>query len=496
MKTVNHIRLSYQLLRLIILAMLGCSLAAVYAQVPPPGGGGGGGGGTTYTPLDSWSFRDNTNWTNDKGFAPTSFTNLAFSNLGDGASLVVDSASPAWLQFPVVESSQTTNFTPNAGTVFFWFGPSWSSTNLGGSGPGEYGRLFEVGGYTTNSSYGLWSIYVDAGGNNLYFSAQTNDLSGSLTTYFSAPISWTTDYFHNVVVTYSATNTALYVDGALVTNGPAMTVYPGPNALANGLWIGSASNGLFQARGLFNEVYTYNVPLDAGTIQQSFNDDFIYYLMNPVNQAMFKLSDAPFNPSPAAAPEIVTGQGNLQFLGTSSVHLSGTNANNVWITNVTATAAANGMMNITFTIEGGQAGYYYDVFVTDFLESPISNGYWAWQGQAQQWQICSLANMPNTELILLLGTPQDSDSDGLTDAYELLVSKTDPNHPISNPDGLPDGWEVLLGLNPETSNITQPSERANYGYTAADWLDSVSGVTSKNGSVTLDNEGNVKTVSQ
>jgi hypothetical protein len=61
---------------------------------------------------------------------------------------------------------------------------------------------------------------------------------------------------------------------------------------------------------------------------------------------------------------------------------------------------------------------------------------------------------------------------------------------------LPDGWEVLLGLNPETSNITQPSERANYGYTAADWWDSVSGVTSKNGSVTLDNEGNVKTVSQ
>jgi len=54
----------------------------------------------------------------------------------------------------------------------------------------------------------------------------------------------------------------------------------------------------------------------------------------------------------------------------------------------------------------------------------------------------------------------------------------------------------LLGLNPQANNAAQPSERANYYYTQADWLYSVSGVTSKNGSVTLDNEGNVKTVSQ
>jgi hypothetical protein len=94
----------------------------------------------------------------------------------------------------------------------------------------------------------------------------------------------------------------------------------------------------------------------------------------------------------------------------------------------------------------------------------------------------------------MLGTPLDSDGDGLTDAYELLVSHTDPNNKYSNLDGIPDGWDVLLGLNPQTSNLTTPSERANYGYTPADWLNQVSG--RKYGSVTNDAEGNVLQVSQ
>jgi hypothetical protein len=93
-----------------------------------------------------------------------------------------------------------------------------------------------------------------------------------------------------------------------------------------------------------------------------------------------------------------------------------------------------------------------------------------------------------------LGTPQDSDGDGLTDAYELLISHTDPNNPDTDGDGIPDGWSVLLGVNPLSSLGTQPSSRSNYGYTTADWLNGVSGVRS--GTIGLDNEGNVQSVSQ
>ncbi len=70
----------------------------------------------------------------------------------------------------------------------------------------------------------------------------------------------------------------------------------------------------------------------------------------------------------------------------------------------------------------------------------------------------------------------------------------DPNNPYSNLDGILDGWEILLGLNPQTDNLTQPGERANYTYTLADWLNGVSGI--KSGTISLDNEGNVLTVSQ
>ena len=304
-------------------------VASGSAQIGPPGGGEGG---PTYTPLDSWSFRDSTNWTSDLGYAPASFTNLAYSHLGNGASLVVNNTSAAWLKYNVQESDGTTNFSPSVGTVTLWYAPgSWSGTNQGGTGPGEYGRLFEAGAYTTNSSFGWWSLYVDPAGANLYFSAQTNDLSGTVTTYFSTPIAWTTNYFHFVALTYSATNTTLYLDGALVTNGPPLTVYPGPNALANGFFIGSDSNGVYQANGLFNDVVTYNVPLDGGTIQSIFNQGYTYYLISPWNTAMFTLTSASSSPTfTANTYSAITGAGYLQWVASAPV-VNGTGACNVWI---------------------------------------------------------------------------------------------------------------------------------------------------------------------
>ena len=157
------------------------ALLPVAGAVSISPGDGGTNSSPNYTPLDSWSFRDNTNWTSDHGYAPVSFTNLAYSNLGSGASLVVSSNLPAWLQFNVVETNAATNLTISAGTVMFWYAPSgWSSTNAGGTGPGEWGRLFEVGSATSDSSYGWWSIYVDDVGANIYFSAQTKGIPSAV----------------------------------------------------------------------------------------------------------------------------------------------------------------------------------------------------------------------------------------------------------------------------------------------------------------------------
>lgn len=436
--------LSHTLNIFVVMAFL-CLAAAAAAQTDP----GGGGTNTFYTPLETWSFYDYTNWTSDSGYSPISFTNLDRSYYGNGFSLKVDTNIPAWLHYNIFETNGGTNFTPDSGTVMFWYAPaSWSSTNLGGTGPDDYGRLFEVGSYTTNSSYGWWSIYVDDGGNNLYVSAQTNNLSDSVSNYIIFPVSWTTNYFHFIAFTYSPTNTALYLDGGLATNGPGLTVYPGADVLTNGFWIGSDSNGLNQAHGLFNSLAAYNVPLDGGTILTIFNQQYVNYMMNPFNVVMFSLNSGTSYPSFAEdSYSAISGSGLLQWVTNVNDCVYGEDALHVWFTNVTATVAGDGSVNFTFTIEGGQDGFAYDVFAASVLRGPMTNMLWAWLGQGQHCNTYTV-NIPSRMAFLIMGTPLDTDGDGISDAYEDLISHTDPNEAQNDGYDVPYAWYLQNGLDP------------------------------------------------
>lgn len=404
--------------------------------------------------LQSWSFYNSLNWTNDSGYAPLSFTNISISTLGNGQSLVVDTNIPAWLRYNVVESDGTTNLTLQNGTVTFWVAPgSWSSTNLGGSGPGENGRLLEVGAYTTNSSYGLWSIYLDSGGNHIYFSAQTNDLSSNLTTYVSAPISWTNDYFHFVALTYSATNTTLYLDGVEVTNGAGVTVFPGHNVLTNGFCIGSDTNGIYQAHGLFDTVYSYNYPLDSNDIWINFQWELSYnnYMIDPLNVAMDgSISDATSSPSYTPQFDVISGQGNLAYDGAASNCVDGSSAYDVWITNVVAriSVSNSNIVNLSFTIEGGSNNVPYDVFANNVLSFGTNGSPWSWMGQGYQCETYTLSILSNSVCFLILGTPQDTSGFGLTDAYEDLVMKVNPGGSQTDTNGVPYAWYAEQGLTP------------------------------------------------
>ncbi len=265
--------------RVIPLALLTFLPGIVHGTVPDPGGGGGG---TSYpTNLNSWSFANTNTWQSDKGYAALSFTNVAMSHEGNifgTFSTVINSTNPAWLQYNVFEADGKTNLTVDNGTLILWFSPKWASatTNRNGTGPGDWGRLIDVGAYTTNASYGWWSVLLDGGGTNLYFSAQTNSGDGAVATYLSAPIDWGSNEWHMVAVTYSPTNSALYLDGTLAASGPGVTVYPGLDVLANGFVVGSDyETALAQARGTFDDLATYDFPLDAQTIASLYG----YYSM-------------------------------------------------------------------------------------------------------------------------------------------------------------------------------------------------------------------------
>src|ERR1041384_2535306 len=120
--------------------------------------------------LDSWSFFDVTNWTTDFGNLPVTFTNLSASNLGNGSALVVDSTNVAWLQYSLSQESGTNELSLPSGTIMFWYAPAWTSvvsTNTSATGPGVWGRLVDVGGYS--NSAGWFSLFLDPQGTNIYF---------------------------------------------------------------------------------------------------------------------------------------------------------------------------------------------------------------------------------------------------------------------------------------------------------------------------------------
>jgi hypothetical protein len=119
------------------------------------------------------------------------------------------------------------------------------------------------------------------------------------------------------------------------SNGPGVTVYPGPAVLANGFEIGSDSNGVYQAHGLFNTVQTYNYPLDSNDVQTIFNWYYGYFMMSPWNSAMFSIVSAPSTPSTNYTDyDVITGAGNLRQVGT----VTAISSTNVWISSPMRTA--------------------------------------------------------------------------------------------------------------------------------------------------------------
>jgi hypothetical protein len=98
----------------------------------------------------------------------------------------------------------------------------------------------------------------------------------------------------------------------------------------------------------------------------------------------------------------------------------------VYITNMVATPATNAGWTITFDLIGGTNGLRYDIFsTTNLVGTNIANSQWTWLERGPTCSTYQYTNQPGPDTFYVVGTPQDTDGDGLTDAFELLVSKTD-----------------------------------------------------------------------
>lgn len=211
--------------------------------------------------LDSWSFND-TSWISDLGDSPLNFTNLNNSSSFDGNALQVDTNIPAFLQYNIVDNA-VTNLTFPKGTIEFWVLPDWNS----GTGPGDWGRLIDVGAYSTNILSSWWALYFSPDGMSINFSSETN---GVFTNYLSYPISWDTNTWHMIDLTYVPFRSQLYIDGQLATNGSGSFYIPSVDVVSNGFFVGSDVTGQQQSRALIDDLATYNFTLSGYEISNDY----------------------------------------------------------------------------------------------------------------------------------------------------------------------------------------------------------------------------------
>jgi len=109
--------------------------------------------------------------------------------------------------------------------------------------------------------------------------------------------------------------------------------------------------------------------------------------------------------------------------------------------------------NLYFVLLEPTAGAAYDLFYSPVLSL---TEVWTRLAQGSAGQTNFLVPDPfSAAAFFILGTMLDSDGDGLTDAYEWLVSKTDPYVATLvdiDGDGMPATWEVLHGFNPTVAD--------------------------------------------
>ena len=206
--------------------------------------------------LNAWHFND-TNFLSFFGDPPKAAQGLSLVPSWEGNAVKI-AATNSLLQYREIGTNgTTTNIVCQNGTVFLWFLPNWNS----GTGPGSYGRLIEMGSYTTNASYGWWSFYLDPFGTNLFFSGQTN---GAGATYLNASINLTTNHWTFLALTYSSSNSFLFTNGTLCATGTGVAYFPGSGVRgSNGFCIGGSLGSQNLSLGRFEWMRTYNYPESA-----------------------------------------------------------------------------------------------------------------------------------------------------------------------------------------------------------------------------------------
>jgi hypothetical protein len=381
--------------------------------------------------LNHWDF-DNTNM-----LAPT-WTNTFHENIGLADSwseyaLSMEGNQPALFAIPGIDATGHTNITPLAGSIRFWFKPSWTSGAIGNAGQKFDGRLFEAASWTANQSISWCSLQFGANGESISFVAQSGDDQVEL---FRTPIQWQADQWHQVALIYAPQGTWLVLDGQFIAQGTTAALTPlASNRGVFGICIGSAASGRNLAQGQFEELTTFDYPL--GALEVSWN----YSALAPTvalgaitpeeEAARVQQSLARRAARLARESQIASGGQVVMALSGPPSPGDGDWGDDTNVVSLTEAFSGTGLKlimpgtdgsNFTATVTNGSSGLRYDLFSsTNLAGNSVTNSTWTWLRQVTNMQTFTLSSQLSTNNFYILGTPQDSDGDGVTDAFESLV---------------------------------------------------------------------------
>ncbi len=236
--------------------------------------------------LGHWRFDDVT-LAGDEGQLPADTYNVV-PPVASWSSNALYVQTNSQILYREIETNGRPNINLRSGTVRFWFKPDWSSATAGGSGPQNYARLIEVGTYSGDATIGWWGLGFDLGGDTLSFTSHSN---GVYRPYWDAPVSLVSNRWHQFTLSYSPSNTALFLNGQMLyndaiarandrpvlyatkeklnTSGGGIYNYPAASIRANGFRVGN-SGYYEQAKGQFEELETFNYPLTPQQIAAGF----------------------------------------------------------------------------------------------------------------------------------------------------------------------------------------------------------------------------------
>jgi hypothetical protein len=358
------------------------------------------------------------------------------------------SAVTPWAVPMVVSNSF--RIEPERGAIRLWYRPDFSS----GVGPGQPATLLTLATVKDKTELIWWALVVTPDGSEVHLVCQAGSGPEAC---LSANVNWTNGNWHLLTVAFTPTNSALFIDDQLQSVGEGLTTIPNEVAPYTSLIVGSSASGELPAQGQIEELSVFS---GRKKMQQVMGNIFglsvdweigIYYASLSKTAALGPISDAEIAERAARVAQRKAerealgleeeGGGGMQMMMMGGPIATCVTNSPLFITNTIASFDTNTLWTVQFEIQGTNSPA--DIFTTTNLSgNSITNSQWVWLERGPSCYTYQYTNQPTAESYYILGTMLDSDNDGLTDAYEKLVSKTDPNLWDTDGDGLSDGWEV------------------------------------------------------